>query len=846
MSRYNASQSEPVTVICTVRNDAPGLCIMLESLAAQTRPPDEILIVDGGSDPDSIPELEAAVAACPGARLLIEPDVNIAQGRNIAIGEARHGLIACIDAGCRARPDWLARLLAPFADEAARIEVVGGGYAAAPRTRFQRVVAALTLPGHRGPVDPATFNPSARSLALRRSAWHRAGGFPEWLMTAEDTLFDLRLRGMHPPVRYAFAPDAIVEWEPRSTWRATFRQFFGYARGEAHIGRGREEHRYTSTRYAALTSWATAAAIFALQGWNVGACLVGVVALLILLRPHLRPALHAASSTFDNRPPRAGLLRTLPRLAYACIVSEFIAFARSLGHRAGMRDRRRLPDLFERELREYLQAGDAPIDLRSVPPWNIEPSPPRTLIVSWHWPPANRASANVLSKLFQHAPPDRFRVLTRRMNESGGDGSTTPTLQTDRLTWPLPDDKPVRFRTWFAEVRTLANALRAAWRIHRDWNVQCVLSVYPTRYGLLSGWLASKTLGVPHVAYMHDLLRETLITSSRLKRAFWSVLDTWILRGSRHVLVPTQEHADHYAARGIRNSWVLPHTAAAFCGDTDIESEDTSRGLQPGRMPGQSGDREGTVAMGSAKPASLRARLCHAPAAAWPNDGAGTLHLVYSGAIYEPHTDAVEALIRAARSRPDVSLRFLSRPQPLLEGQDVQWLPPSQMREALCCGDVCVVALGWKTPYPDEIRVCFPSKILDYLQAGKPILALVPRGCFVDRLVRETGCGLCANSPDPLDIQHAIRMLMDVERRQEYARNAALALARFEPRLWMQRLEALLAGRDPSASEAVLTASVASHDGVITNRDGACSYDDLAHAQPAPLADVDPAMSLAD
>lgn len=802
MSRYNASQSEPVTVICTVRNDTPGLCIMLESLAAQTRPPDEILIVDGGSDPDSIPELQAVVAACPGARLLIEPEVNIAQGRNIAIGEAKHALIACIDAGCRARPDWLARLLAPFADEAARIEVVGGAYAAAPRTRFQRVVAALTLPGHRRPVDPATFNPSARSLALRRSAWHRAGGFPEWLMTAEDTLFDLRLRGMRPPVRYAFAPDAIVEWEPRSTWRATLRQFFGYARGEAHIGRGRDEHRYTSTRYAALTSWAVAATIFAVQGWNLGACWVGVIALLVLLRPHLRPALHTASFTFHHCPPRTGLLRTLSRLVYACVVSEFIAFARWLGHRAGMRDRRRLPDLFERELREYLQAADAPIDLGSVPPWNIEPSPPRTLIVSWHWPPANRASANVLSNLFQHAPPDQFRVLTRRMNESDGDRATAPALRTERLTWPLPDDRPVRFRTWFAEVRTLARALRAAWRIHRDWNVQCVLSVYPTRYGLLSGWLAGKALGVTHVAYMHDLLRETLITSSRLKRAFWSAVDTWILRGSRRVLVPTQEHADHYAGRGIKHAWVLPHTAAGSCGDTDLESEP---------LPA----------------ASLDAGGC-------------ALHLVYSGAIYEPHTDAVEALIRAARSRADVGLRFLSKPQPLLEGQDVQWLPPSRVREALSHADACVVALGWKTPYPDEIRVCFPSKILDYLQAGKPILAIVPGGCFVDRLVRETGCGLCVNSPDPLDIQHALRMLMDVARRQEYARNAALALARFEPHLWMQRLGALLSGRNPSVVDvASMTCAAASHDDVFVR-------DDIAFAPPAPPPHMEPAVLLAD
>jgi succinoglycan biosynthesis protein ExoA len=81
-------------------------------------------------------------------------------------------------------------------------------------------------------VQPETFNPSARSLAFRKLTWQRAGGFPDWLYTSEDTLFDIKLRRMG--VRWAFAGDAVVHWRPRTTLRSIARQFYLYGRGRGH------------------------------------------------------------------------------------------------------------------------------------------------------------------------------------------------------------------------------------------------------------------------------------------------------------------------------------------------------------------------------------------------------------------------------------------------------------------------------------------------------------------------------------------------------------------------------------------------------------------------------------
>ncbi len=43
-----------VSVVCTVLNEGESVRRLMDSLAAQTRPPDEVVIVDGGSHDDTI------------------------------------------------------------------------------------------------------------------------------------------------------------------------------------------------------------------------------------------------------------------------------------------------------------------------------------------------------------------------------------------------------------------------------------------------------------------------------------------------------------------------------------------------------------------------------------------------------------------------------------------------------------------------------------------------------------------------------------------------------------------------------------------------------------------------
>jgi glycosyltransferase involved in cell wall biosynthesis len=231
-----------------VLDEAAGVDELFASIAAQTRPPDQIVVADGGSIDDTV----AAVAAWRDRGLPVEvlicPGANISAGRNAAIGHVQADLIAVTDAGVRLDPGWLAALIAPF-ESPEPPDVVAGFFEPDPRSTFELALGATTLPT-REDVRPERFLPSSRSVAFTRAAWERVGGYPEWLDYCEDLVFDLALQAAG--YRFAWAPDAVVHFRPRPTARAFFRQYYLYARGDGKADLWRTRHAIRYATYLGL------------------------------------------------------------------------------------------------------------------------------------------------------------------------------------------------------------------------------------------------------------------------------------------------------------------------------------------------------------------------------------------------------------------------------------------------------------------------------------------------------------------------------------------------------------------------------------------------------------------
>ncbi len=228
----------PTTVISTVLNEGEAIRRLMDSLVAQTRPPDEVVIVDGGSRDNTVAVLQEYADRLP-LRVIIEPGANISRGRNVAIEAATGDVIASVDAGVWLEPTWLATLLAPFDDASPAPGAVAGFFMADPRSTFETAMGATVLPNVED-VDPATFLPSSRSVAFTKEAWRGAGGYPEWLDYCEDLVFDFRLRD---EVRaFAWAPAAPAHFRPRGSLRLYYRQYYRYARGDGKADLWRKRH----------------------------------------------------------------------------------------------------------------------------------------------------------------------------------------------------------------------------------------------------------------------------------------------------------------------------------------------------------------------------------------------------------------------------------------------------------------------------------------------------------------------------------------------------------------------------------------------------------------------------
>jgi glycosyltransferase involved in cell wall biosynthesis len=223
---------EPVTVIATVRDEATSIDRLLDSLLSGSRAPDDVVIADGGSTDGTLERLRARAGSEARVRVLVAPG-NRSVGRNAAVRAARFGVIACTDAGVDVDREWLDRITRPFDDNPA-VDVVAGFYRPQGETWFERAAGVVSAP-RLEEVDLERFLPSTRSVAFRRAAFERIGGFDEALWHNEDTPFALALKDAG--CRFAFAPDAVVRWRPRGNLRAFVHQHrrFGIGDGESRV-----------------------------------------------------------------------------------------------------------------------------------------------------------------------------------------------------------------------------------------------------------------------------------------------------------------------------------------------------------------------------------------------------------------------------------------------------------------------------------------------------------------------------------------------------------------------------------------------------------------------------------
>jgi glycosyltransferase involved in cell wall biosynthesis len=216
MVERRAPPVSTLTVVIPALNDAEMLRHALAALAAQTRPVEEIIVVDNGST-----DATADVARAFGATVLFQPVRGIMSASATGYDAASGELIARIDADSRPPADWAERAVAQLDSSPAIGVLTGPGEFYGEHAWANWLGEHLYIPAYFHIVGPWLGGPPifGSNFVMRASVWQRV----RELVHREDPRIhdDLDLALHLPPdvvVRYDETLRVGVSARPLESW----------------------------------------------------------------------------------------------------------------------------------------------------------------------------------------------------------------------------------------------------------------------------------------------------------------------------------------------------------------------------------------------------------------------------------------------------------------------------------------------------------------------------------------------------------------------------------------------------------------------------------------------------
>jgi len=272
----------------------------------------------------------------------------------------------------------------------------------------------------------------------------------------------------------------------------------------------------------------------------------------------------------------------------------------------------------------------------------------------------------------------------------------------------------------------------------------CIVAVYPTFHFLQLARDVAKELQIPWLAYWHDTVFETLTETPFAERA--RRLQSQTFAESSSILVMSEGMANFYRDHYSQNTIALEHS-------------------YPEPIPAQ---------LDEIAPVEIRSEA------------------LWGGSIYGINNKSV-ARVSQALAQNGIPFLITSRAtseqlqKQGIEGEHLrQTLFPSRKEylEALQSRQILVLALNWPdetTMEEGELSTIFPTKTIEYLAAGRPIVVHCPEHYFLARFFRKHGCGMVVSQRSVEVLQNAIQSLRADDSNLEMRANALKTAQMFAP-----------------------------------------------------------------
>lgn len=227
-----------VAVVIPCRNEAATIRQLLDAVAAQTRTPDDVVIVDDGSTDGTPLVIEDWRRAHPNIsiRVVQGPSRGVAAAVNAGIAACSVDVIVRLDGHSIPSPNYIAASLSALSQSG--VGVAGGLWQIEPGAATVVARAIAKVVSHRlgsggalyrdasggteraVPVDTVPFG------AFRRELWQQLGGFDETLSANED--YDFNYRARRASLKIVLDPRIQSAYFARPTLAALGRQYHRY------------------------------------------------------------------------------------------------------------------------------------------------------------------------------------------------------------------------------------------------------------------------------------------------------------------------------------------------------------------------------------------------------------------------------------------------------------------------------------------------------------------------------------------------------------------------------------------------------------------------------------------
>lgn len=362
----------------------------------------------------------------------------------------------------------------------------------------------------------------------------------------------------------------------------------------------------------------------------------------------------------------------------------------------------------------------------------------RIMLLSWGVPPLTSGSAIIVGNLARQFATDEMIVAGERPS---GERALPWCGEWPELAYIGGGWWPASWRgaRWWRRLQLPLTFFRSL-RLAVKNRCTAVVAVFPNEEYLLVGYLTALAMRIPFIPYFHNTWLEN---RSGLARKLAELLQWRVFKRAAHVFLMSEGMVELYRERypDLRCS-ALVHS---FNG-----------GMPSFSLP---------------------------PAPSSP------LRIAISGSIGEACQEATVRICDAIFQTNDVKLTFLTgTPRSYLaklgflrNGVRYETVPADQVVEKLRQSDIVVLPHGFTGGYsPEEYRTIFPTRTIEYLICGRPILAHSPSDCFLTRFLIEHECALVVDQPNPLALCKAIETLRsDAALRSRLVRNALKAAEQF-------------------------------------------------------------------